>query len=260
MPNVPYGILGQAAPELVVIDWIDGQGQPRAPWQLADHSDAVRVIYCFQAWCPGCHSSGFPTLQALTAEYTDRGVQFAVIQTVFEGHDANGAAQRRVMQRRYGLALPFGQDDARPRPATMTAYRTGGTPWWLVIDQQGRVIYNDFHWRLDLARRTLDAALEGTGKPPEVREDTLVHDEAGQRFVLKFHDGGEGELVYRRHEQVLELVHTEVPADRRGQGLGARLMERALEAIEAQGFKVRPVCSYTRHYLQRYKRWAPLLS
>lgn len=255
-----YGILGQIAPELSVADWIDGNGQPSAAWRLADHADAVRVIYCFQAWCPGCHHSGFPTLQKLAAEYAQKGVEFAVIQTVFEGHDQNGPEQRRAMQQRYELALPFGQDGAYPRPDTMTAYRTGGTPWWIVIDRQGRVIYNDFHWGIDTARAQLLAALNDSADAPAPAEDQLRHDVDGQRYVLQFHDGGEGELHYRRSGHVLELLHSEVPVGRRGQGLGARLMERVLEAIEAEGLQVRPVCSFTRWYLQRYKRWAPLLA
>ena len=37
-------------------------------------------------------------------------------------------------------------------------------------------------------------------------------------------------------------------------------MERVLEAVEAEGLQVRPVCSYTAAYLRRYKRWAHLLA
>lgn len=30
------------------------------------------------------------------------------------------------------------------RPYIMKAYRTGGTPWTVIIDKQGRIRFNDF--------------------------------------------------------------------------------------------------------------------
>jgi len=138
------GIVGAQAPELRVDDWIDGQGQAASPWRLADHAGSVRVLYCFQAWCPGCHSYGFPTLKALTQRFAGEDVQFAVIQTVFEGHDANGPERRSETQRQYELPLPFGQDAAQPLPHTMADYQSGGTPWFIVIDRQGQVVASDF--------------------------------------------------------------------------------------------------------------------
>ncbi len=59
---------------------------------------------------------------------------------------------------RYELSLPFGHDpgnidlpvNTRGRyPLTMTSYRTGGTPWVVVINPKGEVIFNDFHIDID---------------------------------------------------------------------------------------------------------------
>ncbi len=157
--------MGETAPELRVDDWIGADGQPRAPWRLADHQGRLRVIFCFQSWCPGCHSTGFPTLQQLHRDYAGQGVEFAVIQTVFEGHAENGPEQRAIMQQRYELALPLAQDDAHPHPHTMSDYHSAGTPWWILINRQGRVIYNHFQWPIENARRTLNALLAASVKP-----------------------------------------------------------------------------------------------
>lgn len=253
-----YGILSETAPELRVTDWIGPTGEPVEPIRLEDHAGKVRVLYCFQAWCPGCHSSGFPALQHLTEHFgKDSDVVFAVIQTVFEGHESNGPKRRREMQDRYGLALPFGQDSGA-RPATMTDYRTGGTPWFIVIGRDGRVLFNDFHLPRGKEIALIDAArLRGT-KAPQPEQDSVVHNSDKSRYEVHFGDGGVGQLVYRREGDVLHLTHSEVPANKRGQGYGDRLMERALEAIEQDGLKVAPVCPFTRAYLDRYKRWSHL--
>lgn len=138
--------IGTPAPELRVDDWIDEHGKSAArPFRLADHDGEVRVLYCFQAWCAGCHSHGFPTLKRLTEIFAKQDVVFAVIQTVFEGHESNGPEHRAVMQQKYDLRLPFGQDDATPFPRTMGDYQTGGTPWFIVIDRQGIVRASHFN-------------------------------------------------------------------------------------------------------------------
>ncbi|AMS41435.1 hypothetical protein N7E70_011930 [Aminobacter sp. NyZ550] len=32
----------------------------------------------------------------------------------------------------------------------MQDYRTGGTPWFIIIDPAGKVVFNDFHLDADL--------------------------------------------------------------------------------------------------------------
>ncbi len=140
--------LGQPAPELRVDIWIDGAGQPtKKPLQLADLGDGFKLIYCFQHWCPGCHSHGFPTLKMLVKALDGKGFGFAVIQSVFEGFEENTVDKLRPTQERYGLAIPFGHDvqsDGAGLSTFMQDYQTGGTPWFTVIDPEGQVIFADF--------------------------------------------------------------------------------------------------------------------
>lgn len=140
-----YGITGALAPELRVPTWFDRDGRPRPPVALNDRPGRPVILYCFQAWCPGCHISGFATLHTLIERLGDRADYYA-IQTVFEGHAENTEARLREEQRRYGLGIPFGHDagDVRRLPSTMHDYRTGGTPWFVVIDASGRVIADGF--------------------------------------------------------------------------------------------------------------------
>jgi len=146
------GIVGLPAPEFGHVRWLDENGDERGPLALAELGSGFKILYFFQDWCAGCHGHGFPTLVALTEALRDKGVGFAAIQTVFEGSEINTFDRVRENQRRYGLRIPFGHaavDSASSDavPAIMKAFRSGGTPWFVVIAPDGRVVYDGF--RLD---------------------------------------------------------------------------------------------------------------
>lgn len=139
------GLNHQPAPELRVPYWIDGKGQKRAPLKLAELGSGYKIIYCFQAWCPGCHSRGFPTLKKLVESLSDKGFGIAVVQTVFEGEAENTRDKLREVQKKYDLRIPFGHDPKDGTyPSVMEDYRSGGTPSFILIDPKGEVIFNDF--------------------------------------------------------------------------------------------------------------------
>lgn len=146
-----YGIAGLDAPELTKdIEWIDVNGESREAIQLSDYEGKFKVIYCFQSWCPGCHSRGLPALQKMTDALKDNDkVVFLAIQTVFEGSHTNTKDKLLKTQKQYNLTIPFGHDvgdeTTNNRSSTMYNYRTGGTPWFIFIDQKGQVVFNDFH-------------------------------------------------------------------------------------------------------------------
>jgi predicted GNAT family acetyltransferase len=78
--------------------------------------------------------------------------------------------------------------------------------------------------------------------------DVTDHPEAG-RYELRV----DGELVgiadRTVRDGVMVLPHTVVDPARRGQGLGAHLVRRALDDARAQGLKVVPRCWYVAEYL-----------
>ena len=144
-----YGKMGEAAPELMVGKWIDKDGLPREEILLSNYEDKVVVLYCFQAWCPGCHSSGLPTLKKLVNHFQgNNAVSFLAIQTVFEGSHANTYERMLEIQKEYKLSIPFGHDDGsnvdQKVATTMTNYKTGGTPWFIIINKENEVVFNNF--------------------------------------------------------------------------------------------------------------------
>ena len=147
--NSQYGIVGQSAPELSLDYWIDKNGDP-ASFSVLNSRGKWVLLKCFQDWCPGCHSSGFPTLKAFADAFRDHpSVAIAGIQTVFEGFTANTMDDVRKLQLQYALPIIMGHDAGDPngdhRPQTMVNYRTGGTPWIILIDPEGVVVFNHFH-------------------------------------------------------------------------------------------------------------------
>ena len=148
-----YGIEGQLAPEIKLDYWIDKNGKEGEFSVLANRGKWV-FLKCFQSWCPGCHSSGFPTLKAFSDEFHDHPkVAIAGIQTVFEGFGSNTLGDVRKLQLRYDLPIVMGHDPGDPNgdrhPQTMRKYRTGGTPWLILINPEGRVVFNSFHAKTD---------------------------------------------------------------------------------------------------------------
>ncbi len=74
---------------------------------------------------------------------------FVGIQTVFEGYRINTEDKLRKNQLKYELKIPMahaaGNHQTHDVPAIMRNYRSGGTPWTVIIDTSGRVVYNNFH-------------------------------------------------------------------------------------------------------------------
>ena len=147
MPAYNYGIQGSQAPDWGVNIWFN-LPEENQRIDLQSFPNRIVYLYCFQSWCPGCHSHGFPSLLNVMEKFKDSpDVAFVAVQTVFEGFEVNTAERALETAGEYQLAIPVGHDpgpDGR-RSLIMQRYRTGGTPWIIVIDSQGTVRFNDFH-------------------------------------------------------------------------------------------------------------------
>lgn len=79
-----------------------------------------------------------------------------------------------------------------------------------------------------------------------------------QRFEWT-EDGALSILDYRLDDKVLSLTHTEVPAPLGGRGIAADLTKFALDTARSQGWRIRPLCSYTVAYLRRHPEYQDLV-
>ncbi len=150
------GIKGQKAPSFGEITWLQTNGNDYP--KIEDYRGKVLYLYGFQSWCPGCHSHGFPTLRKLSKHYQgDDKVAFLAIQTVFEGFNTNTIEAAKAIIERYALTMPVGHSGGEgQRSELMNNYRTGGTPWAIIIDKQGIVRFNGFGVNVEKAIPFID--------------------------------------------------------------------------------------------------------
>ena len=160
--NGRRGIVGTKAPEVWASEWRNlPAGEER--FSVIQNRGKVIYLFFFQSWCPGCHSRGFPTLnQVIGAFKNNKDVVFATIQTVFEGMAVNSPSKAVSTAKEFGLSIPIGHDSGRSgqRSLTMNRYRSGGTPWVVIIDRSGHVRFDGFHIKPKRAINLVKSLLE----------------------------------------------------------------------------------------------------
>jgi len=63
---------------------------------------------------------------------------------------------------------------------------------------------------------------------------------------------------YKRSDGVLTILHTEVPKELEGRGIGSSLVRGLLEIAREEGLKVHAVCPFVKAYLDRHAEYADL--
>ena len=58
--------------------------------------------------------------------------------------------------------------------------------------------------------------------------------------------------------EVMTITHTEVPPPVEGRGIASALVKVALDHARAQGWKVRPACSYANAWMRRHPDYEDL--
>lgn len=74
------------------------------------------------------------------------------------------------------------------------------------------------------------------------------------RFELTL-DGGSALVAYRREGERLVLVHTEVPAQFAGQGVGSKLAKGVFELLRASRRKAVVRCEFLRGWLAKHPEY-----
>jgi predicted GNAT family acetyltransferase len=78
------------------------------------------------------------------------------------------------------------------------------------------------------------------------------------RFELH-RDGHLAFLDYSLQNGVLNLLHTEVPPELRGGGVGSELVKSVLEWARGQQLKIQVLCPFVAAFLQRHPDYEDLL-
>jgi predicted GNAT family acetyltransferase len=88
----------------------------------------------------------------------------------------------------------------------------------------------------------------------------LEENDTKGRYVIKGAPGAEAEMTFTKvGARQLIINHTEVPDAFRGQGVGARLVSRAVDDARAAGKTVIPLCPFAAAQFKRHPEWADVL-
>ncbi|MFD1910732.1 GNAT family N-acetyltransferase [Halodurantibacterium flavum] len=90
----------------------------------------------------------------------------------------------------------------------------------------------------------------------------VVDNPAQKRFELPI-DGSDGEIAaayYRVEDGGLVLVHTEVPYQFSGEGLGSQLARGVFDEVRARGGKVILRCSFMGSFYARHPEYSDIVS
>ena len=80
------------------------------------------------------------------------------------------------------------------------------------------------------------------------------------RYVVRAADGSEAEMTLSKiGESRIIIDHTGVPDIFRGQGIGAKLVTKAVEDARAAGKTILPLCPFAAAQFKRHPEWADVL-
>jgi predicted GNAT family acetyltransferase len=88
--------------------------------------------------------------------------------------------------------------------------------------------------------------------------DTVSDNPAQQRYELAV-DGHVAASYYEIADGVVTFVHTEVPPELGGKGIGTKLIKGALDQVRAGGLKVIAQCPFVKAYIEKHPEYADLL-
>ena len=109
------------------------------------------------------------------------------------------------------------------------------------------------------ARRKLRVEGSAQVDAGDVSDATVVDSFEQSRYEVLL--GGEvaGMLHYRRHDDHVELAHTEIDQAFEGRGLAGRLAAAALADARARSTPVRATCPFVRSYLERHPEYTDVV-
>jgi uncharacterized protein len=86
----------------------------------------------------------------------------------------------------------------------------------------------------------------------------VVNNRAQHRYELTV-EGHLAATYYKIADGVITFIHTEVPSELGGKGVGSALVKGALDQVRADGLKVIAQCPFVKAYIDKHTEYADLL-
>jgi predicted GNAT family acetyltransferase len=87
----------------------------------------------------------------------------------------------------------------------------------------------------------------------------LKFNAASDRIELEV-DGSTAFIQYKLLGKTLFLIHTEVPPELEGKGVGTAIVGKALQYAQDNSYKVIPLCVFVQSYLKRHPEWNDIIA
>lgn len=89
---------------------------------------------------------------------------------------------------------------------------------------------------------------------PEYLEIPLVKNAEKRHFEIAV-EGHIALIAYREHENIISLIHTEVEPKLEGKGAATAIIEKTLDYLETNNYKLVPLCPLVFAYIKRHPDW-----
>ncbi len=89
----------------------------------------------------------------------------------------------------------------------------------------------------------------------QVRDNRAMH-----RYEMPIADGAVAAAYYRLEDEVVVLIHTEVPFEYSGNGFGTRLAFGVFDAIRRSGRKADVRCAFMANFVVRHPEQSDILA
>jgi predicted GNAT family acetyltransferase len=88
----------------------------------------------------------------------------------------------------------------------------------------------------------------------------IIHDTKNNEFILPLENNLSAKVVYTLDScNGMRLIHSEVPYELRGQGIGKELVLKTFQKLTDEGFEATAVCSYIRATARRDEKWKTII-
>jgi predicted GNAT family acetyltransferase len=67
-------------------------------------------------------------------------------------------------------------------------------------------------------------------------------------------------INYKLSHELLYLIHTEVPEELEGKGVGSAIVLKALQYAKDEHLKIVPLCPFVQAYLKRHPEWNDIVA
>ena len=88
--------------------------------------------------------------------------------------------------------------------------------------------------------------------------ETVQNNPAQKRYELNV-EGHIAATYYEVADGVITFIHTKVPKELEGKGVGSKLIKGALDQVRTAGLKVVPRCPFVKAYIEKHTDFADLL-